>query len=133
MLPPFLQKKKKAKKKRKRDKRELKPRLALTHSFSACFFCPSGVEIWRLEKMTPVPLPADLYGKFANEDCYIVLKTEVRGESGAFYWNIHYWIGKNTQIVNFLDSIPCFPLTDFFPLQITGQIFFGSYSMCPVE
>ena len=34
-----------------------------------------GLEIWRIEKLLPVPVPAETYGKFFTGDSYIVLNT----------------------------------------------------------
>ncbi len=46
--------------------------------------------------MKPVLYASSLHGKFQNQDCYIVLKTELNQE-GNFVYDLHYWIGKSSQ------------------------------------
>ncbi|KAL8172179.1 hypothetical protein V2J09_023983 [Rumex salicifolius] len=53
-----------------------------------------GTEIWRIENFQPVPLPKSDYGKFYTGDSYIVMQTSGRG--GAFAYDIHFWLGKDT-------------------------------------
>ncbi|GJZ42403.1 villin-3 isoform X1 [Tanacetum coccineum] len=55
-----------------------------------------GLEIWRIEKFQPVPVPKSDYGKFYSGDSYIVLQTYGRGGSGIYSYNIHFWQGKDT-------------------------------------
>ncbi|XP_062117736.1 villin-3 [Humulus lupulus] len=54
-----------------------------------------GTEIWRIENFQPVPLPKTDYGKFYCGDSYIVLQTS-QGRGGAYVYDIHFWIGKDT-------------------------------------
>lgn len=54
-----------------------------------------GTEIWRIENFQPVPLPKSDYGKFYMGDSYIVLQTSP-GKGGAYLYDIHFWIGKDT-------------------------------------
>ncbi|XP_020539416.1 villin-3 isoform X2 [Jatropha curcas] len=54
-----------------------------------------GTEIWRIENFQPVPLPKSDYGKFYMGDSYIVLQTSP-GKGGAYLFDIHFWIGKDT-------------------------------------
>ncbi|OWM78939.1 hypothetical protein CDL15_Pgr003110 [Punica granatum] len=54
-----------------------------------------GTEIWRIENFQPVPLPKSEYGKFYMGDSYIVLQT-TPGKGGAYLYDIHFWIGKDT-------------------------------------
>ncbi|KAL0275577.1 UNVERIFIED_CONTAM: hypothetical protein PYX00_003389 [Menopon gallinae] len=55
-----------------------------------------GIEIWRIENFTPVPVKQSEFGKFYEGDSYLVLKTKNAG--GKLSWDIHYWIGdKSTQ------------------------------------
>ncbi|XP_077241687.1 villin 2 [Tasmannia lanceolata] len=54
-----------------------------------------GTEIWRIENFQPVPLPKSDYGKFYTGDSYIVLQTTA-GKGGAYLYDIHFWIGKET-------------------------------------
>ncbi|RZC78995.1 hypothetical protein C5167_003267 [Papaver somniferum] len=54
-----------------------------------------GTEIWRIENFEPVPLPKSEHGKFYMGDSYIVLQTS-HGKGGAYLFDIHYWIGKDT-------------------------------------
>nr|GLL47437.1 villin-2 [Ipomoea trifida] len=55
----------------------------------------AGTEIWRIENFQPVPLPKSDYGKFYSGDSYIVLQITA-GKGGAFLYDIHFWIGKDT-------------------------------------
>ncbi|GMH18709.1 hypothetical protein Nepgr_020550 [Nepenthes gracilis] len=54
-----------------------------------------GSEIWRIEDFQPVPLPKSDYGKFYSGDSYIILQTSP-GKGGAYLYDIHYWLGKDT-------------------------------------
>ncbi|KAF9679633.1 hypothetical protein SADUNF_Sadunf06G0035000 [Salix dunnii] len=54
-----------------------------------------GTEIWRIENFQPVPLPKSDHGKFYMGDSYIVLQT-TPGKGGAYLYDIHFWIGKDT-------------------------------------
>ncbi|XP_061955810.1 villin-3-like isoform X2 [Populus nigra] len=54
-----------------------------------------GTEIWRIENFQPVPLPKSDHGKFYVGDSYIVLQT-TPGKGGAYLYDIHFWIGKDT-------------------------------------
>ncbi|KAG6769188.1 hypothetical protein POTOM_024805 [Populus tomentosa] len=54
-----------------------------------------GTEIWRIENFQPVPLPKSDHGKFYMGDSYIVLQTTL-GKGGAYLYDIHFWIGKDT-------------------------------------
>ncbi|XP_027350666.1 villin-3-like isoform X1 [Abrus precatorius] len=54
-----------------------------------------GTEIWRIENFQPVPLPKSEYGKFYMGDSYIILQT-TQGKGGAYIYDIHFWIGKDT-------------------------------------
>ncbi|ERN07385.1 villin-4 isoform X2 [Amborella trichopoda] len=55
----------------------------------------AGLEIWRIENFRPVPVPKSSYGKFFTGDSYIILKTTAL-KTGAFRYDIHYWLGKDT-------------------------------------
>ncbi|PHT61019.1 Villin-2, partial [Capsicum annuum] len=54
-----------------------------------------GIEIWRIEKLSPVPVPKSSHGKFYAGDSYIILKTSA-SKSGALRHDIHYWLGEDT-------------------------------------
>lgn len=54
-----------------------------------------GTEIWRIENFQPVPLPKTDHGKFYSGDSYIILQI-TSGRGGAYIYDIHYWIGKDT-------------------------------------
>lgn len=56
-----------------------------------------GLTIWEIVDFYPVLLDANLYGKFYEGDCYIVLSTEV-GENLSLNWKIFYWIGSESSI-----------------------------------
>jgi hypothetical protein len=55
-----------------------------------------GLEIWRIEKMTPVPWPRERYGQFHVGDSYICLHTKGREHSSTLQWDIHFWLGSET-------------------------------------
>ncbi|XP_019166090.1 PREDICTED: villin-2-like [Ipomoea nil] len=55
----------------------------------------AGTEIWRIENFQPVPLPKSDHGKFYSGDSYIVLQITA-GKGGAYLYDIHFWIGKDT-------------------------------------
>ncbi|KAL5209085.1 hypothetical protein ABZP36_004708 [Zizania latifolia] len=55
-----------------------------------------GTEIWRIEDFKPVPLPKPDYGKFYCGDSYIVLQTTCSKSGGAYVFDIHFWIGKDS-------------------------------------
>ncbi|KAJ7976768.1 Villin-2 [Quillaja saponaria] len=55
----------------------------------------AGIEIWRIENFHPVPLPKSEHGKFYMGDSYIILQT-IQGKGGAYFYDIHFWIGKDT-------------------------------------
>ncbi|KAI4969901.1 hypothetical protein ZWY2020_000815 [Hordeum vulgare] len=56
---------------------------------------PSGLEIWRIEKLQAVPVPRESHGKFSTGDSYVILKTSAL-KNGSFRQEIHYWLGKDT-------------------------------------
>ncbi|ONK78389.1 uncharacterized protein A4U43_C02F18270 [Asparagus officinalis] len=62
-----------------------------------------GLEIWRIENFQPVALPKADYGKFYSGDSYIVLQTSA-GRGGAYLYDIHFWLGKETSQVPFARS-----------------------------
>lgn len=55
----------------------------------------AGIEIWRIEKLSPVPVPKSSHGKFYTGDSYIILKTSA-SKTGALRHDIHYWLGADT-------------------------------------
>ncbi|KAL5556263.1 hypothetical protein UlMin_038499 [Ulmus minor] len=55
-----------------------------------------GTEIWRVENFQPVPVPKSEHGKFYSGDSYIVLQTTQGKGGGAYLYDIHFWIGKDT-------------------------------------
>lgn len=50
-----------------------------------------GLHIWRVEKMKPVPIPAELKGIFYSGDSYLVLHNGPDEQS-----SVHIWIGQNS-------------------------------------
>lgn len=54
-----------------------------------------GLEIWRIEKLKPVPIEKAQYGKFHTGDSYIVLNTYLTKE-GARRYDAHFWLGVET-------------------------------------
>jgi len=55
-----------------------------------------GLQIWRIEKFQVVSWPKESYGSFFSGDSYIVLNTYKKPEKEAFYWDVHFWLGKHT-------------------------------------
>lgn len=55
-----------------------------------------GLEVWRIEKLKPVPLkPAD-FGTFFSGDSYIVLKTVQKPQSSSLVYDIFFWLGEDS-------------------------------------
>lgn len=63
--------------------------------FRGCGKAP-GIEIWRIEKLKPVPVPKNTYGKFYVGDSYIVLHTKQKPGKNSFEYDIHFWLGSET-------------------------------------
>jgi hypothetical protein len=53
-----------------------------------------GLLVWRIEKMKPVPWPAERYGEFYSGDAYICLITRLTA-GGTLAWDIHFWLGAS--------------------------------------
>lgn len=53
-----------------------------------------GLEVWRIENMTAVPLPKKEYGKFSEGDAYIVLKTTQ--PKNKLVWDLFFWLGSES-------------------------------------
>ncbi|KAJ8286307.1 hypothetical protein GJAV_G00036950 [Gymnothorax javanicus] len=51
-----------------------------------------GLQVWRIEKMDLVALPANLYGGFYTGDAYLVLNT-IKQRSGNLQYDLHFWLG----------------------------------------
>uniref|UniRef100_A0A3P8WQJ5 Villin like n=1 Tax=Cynoglossus semilaevis TaxID=244447 RepID=A0A3P8WQJ5_CYNSE len=49
-----------------------------------------GLQIWTINDLKMVPVPAQSFGNFFEGDCYVVLHSRGSGQSA----DIHYWIGK---------------------------------------
>ncbi|XP_023263679.1 villin-1-like isoform X1 [Seriola lalandi dorsalis] len=54
-----------------------------------------GLQIWTINNMQMVPVPAQGFGNFFEGDCYIVLYISQSKGSGQSA-DIHYWIGKSS-------------------------------------
>ncbi|XP_028288226.1 villin-1 isoform X2 [Parambassis ranga] len=52
-----------------------------------------GTQIWTINNMQMVPVPAQGFGNFFEGDCYIVLHIS-QNKGSAQSADIHYWIGK---------------------------------------
>ncbi|MBN3319422.1 GELS protein, partial [Atractosteus spatula] len=52
----------------------------------------AGLQVWRIEKMDLVPVPANLYGDFYTGDAYVVLNT-IKQRSGQLQYDLHFWLG----------------------------------------
>ncbi|XP_024980360.1 villin-4-like isoform X1 [Cynara cardunculus var. scolymus] len=55
----------------------------------------AGIEVWRIENSKPVAVAESSYGKFYTGESYIILKSNAT-KNGAFRYDIHYWLGKDT-------------------------------------
>jgi gelsolin len=55
-----------------------------------------GLQIWRIEKFKVVAWPKDQYGSFYDGDAYIVLKTWKKPDMEKLFWDIFFWLGKNS-------------------------------------
>ena len=53
-----------------------------------------GMEVWRIEKMVPTPVPPKMLGHFYDGDAYICLKTTQRPNSSTLIWDIFFWLGE---------------------------------------
>ncbi|KAL8165237.1 UNVERIFIED_CONTAM: hypothetical protein K2H54_035949 [Gekko kuhli] len=58
----------------------------------------AGLQIWRIEKLDLVPVPAPLHGNFYVGDAYLVLHTVKK--SNATFYNLHYWLGNKHICMN---------------------------------
>ncbi|XP_056289651.1 villin-1 isoform X2 [Pseudoliparis swirei] len=54
-----------------------------------------GLQIWTINNMQMVPVPAQGFGNFFEGDCYIVLNISQNKGSGQSA-DVHYWIGKSS-------------------------------------
>ncbi|XP_043235467.1 gelsolin, cytoplasmic-like isoform X3 [Amphibalanus amphitrite] len=50
--------------------------------------------IWRIEDFEVKPYAENQYGKFYEGDCYIVLKTTLKGDQ--LIHDVHFWLGKES-------------------------------------
>lgn len=55
-----------------------------------------GLQIWRIEKFKVVAWPKDQYGKFYEGDSYIVLNTYKKPDVEKLFYDVHFWIGKDS-------------------------------------
>ena len=53
-----------------------------------------GMEVWRIEKMVPTPVPSKMHGHFYEGDAYICLKTSQKPKSSTLIHDIFFWLGK---------------------------------------
>ena len=56
----------------------------------------AGIEIWRIEALTPTGWPKEKHGRFHESDSYIVLKSTPKPMSRALGYDLHFWLGKGT-------------------------------------
>eukprot|EP01052_Picozoa_sp_SAG31_P016737 SAG31_NODE_1120_length_9805_cov_8.220173_7_plen_236_part_00 len=58
-----------------------------------------GLEVFRLESRVPMPWPKEMYGRFHEGDCYILLRSD-RGlqspANRALTYSLHFWLGKDS-------------------------------------
>lgn len=53
-----------------------------------------GLQIWTINNMEMLPVPAQAFGNFFEGDCYIVLSIQSKGSGQSA--EIHYWIGNSS-------------------------------------
>ncbi|XP_051923855.1 gelsolin-like isoform X2 [Hippocampus zosterae] len=53
----------------------------------------AGLQVWRVERMEPVPVPESLHGSFYCGDAYVVLKT-IQCPGRPLQYRLHYWQGE---------------------------------------
>ena len=51
-----------------------------------------GVEIWRIEDDSMVPVEKNQYGQFFSGDCYVILYTHL--VYGKENYIVYYWLGQ---------------------------------------
>ncbi|XP_078459347.1 scinderin-like [Lampetra planeri] len=52
-----------------------------------------GLQVWRVEKLSPVAVAPNQYGNFFTGDAYVVLKTFAFGPAVKRY-DLHFWLGS---------------------------------------
>uniref|UniRef100_A0A8C9Y879 Gelsolin n=1 Tax=Sander lucioperca TaxID=283035 RepID=A0A8C9Y879_SANLU len=57
----------------------------------------AGLQVWRVENMDLVPVPAALHGGFYSGDAYLVLHSMENGR-GALQHHLHYWLGSECSL-----------------------------------
>ncbi|KAG9491613.1 hypothetical protein GDO78_000237 [Eleutherodactylus coqui] len=67
--------------------------MSLSAAFKVVTKTP-GLLIWRIEKMDLAVVPQKMHGNFYEGDCYLLLFTRKTGNS--LFYDIHYWIGKDS-------------------------------------
>jgi len=55
-----------------------------------------GLEVWRIEKLKPVAVPREQYGKFHSGDSYIVMNTYTPPNTSGRRYDLHFWLGEST-------------------------------------
>ncbi|CAL8294161.1 unnamed protein product [Lota lota] len=55
-----------------------------------------GLQIWTINNMEMVPVPAQGFGNFFEGDCYLVLYVDPKQPSAGGAADIHYWIGSSS-------------------------------------
>ncbi|XP_034721752.1 adseverin-like, partial [Etheostoma cragini] len=53
----------------------------------------AGLQVWRVENMDLVPVPAPLHGGFYSGDAYLVLHSS-ENRRGVLLHHLHYWLGS---------------------------------------
>lgn len=72
----------------------LKEKAELAQLFFSNIAKKEGIEIWHIQKFTPVLVSAEKHGSFFENDSYVILHTKKAGN--GYIWNIHYWIGETS-------------------------------------
>lgn len=53
----------------------------------------AGLQVWRVEKLSPVAVARNQYGNFFTGDAYVVLNS-LKAGGGTLSYNLHYWLGS---------------------------------------
>ena len=56
----------------------------------------TGLEIWRIENFSPVPLAKENYGQFFSGDSYVVLHTFQARSTSSLSFHVFFWLGEAT-------------------------------------
>ncbi|CAM9666218.1 unnamed protein product [Lampetra planeri] len=53
----------------------------------------AGLQVWRVEKLSPVAVARNQYGNFFTGDAYVVLDSVETKRGAALQYSLHFWLG----------------------------------------